>query len=140
MTMRSFALILLFALSVYSAPVPKEVKRQTDAELFVGTWETVVSESNAQPFSKAFWTFDAALTMTSRAALGQGEGGSKWVIKIDPKGSPKTIDIGAYTGIYEFDGPDIKVVYTTGGVRPTEAKSAAGVYYNLLRRVPEKKK
>lgn len=140
MTMRCFALILLAALPVYSAPVPKEVRRQTDAERFVGTWETVVSESGGNPYSKARWTFAEDLKMTSKPLPGEAGGNSEWVIKIDPKAMPKTIDIGAYAGVYEFDGADIKVAYTTGTARPAEAKSVAGVFYSLLRRVPDPKK
>ena len=140
MTMRPLALILLAALPALAAPVPKEVQKQTDAERFVGTWETVTSESGGNPYSKARWTFAVDLKMTSNPLPGEVGGTSEWVIKIDPKAMPKTIDIGSYPGVYEFDGPDIKVAYTVGGARPTEAKSSGGVYYSVLRRVPEKKK
>ena len=140
MTMRSFALILIAALPALAAPVPKEVRKQTDAERFVGTWETVTSESGGNPYSKARWTFAEDLKMTSKPLPGEAGGTSEWVIKIDPKAKPKTIDIGSYAGVYEFDGPDIKVAYTTGTARPAEVKSGAGVYYSVLRRVPEGKK
>ena len=138
--MRSFALILLFAAPTLAAPVPKELKYRSDAACYVGTWDTVVSESNGKPYSKARWTFDDKLKMTSNPLPGGVGGTSIWIIKIDPKQTPKTIDIGSYPGIYEIDGDDIKIAYTLGGPRPTEVKSGNGVYYSVLRRVPESKK
>ena len=138
--MRSLALILLLAVPALAAPVPKELKNRPDAERYVGTWETVVSESNGQPHSKARWTFDDKLKMVSNPLPGKEGGTSEWVIKIDPMKSPKTIDIGSYPGIYEIDGDDIKIAYTLGGPRPTEVKSGNGIYYTVLRRVPERKK
>jgi uncharacterized protein (TIGR03067 family) len=138
--MRAFAAILLLALPALAAPVPKEVKRRPDPELYVGTWETVVSESNGQPYSKARWTFDDKLSMTSNPLPGEAGSTSVWVIKLDPAKTPKTIDIGAYPGIYEFDGADLKIAYTLGGARPAEVKSGDGVYYSVLRRVTDGKK
>lgn len=138
--MRSFALILLLAAPALAAPVPKELKHRSDAERYVGTWETVISESGGQPYSKARWTFDEKLMMTSNPLPGGVGGPSIWIIKIDPKQTPNTIDIGSYPGIYEIDGDDIKIAYTTGGPRPTEVKSGNSVYYTVLRRVPESKK
>ena len=118
--MRSFALILLFAVPALAAPVPKELKYRSDAACYVGTWDTVVSESNGKPYSKARWTFDDKLKMTSNPLPGGVGGTSIWIIKIDPKQTPKTIDIGSYPGIYEIDGDDIKIAYTLGGPRPPE--------------------
>ncbi len=139
--MRSLALTLLAATVCASlstaAPVPKELKNRPDAERYVGAWDTVVSESNGQPYNKACWTFDADLKMVSN---GGGGGTSHWVIKIDPTKSPKTIDIGSYPGVYDFDGADIRIAYTLGGARPLEVKSGPGVYYSVLRRVAEAKK
>ena len=57
--MRTFAALLLFAALSSAAPVPKEVVKKPDPERFVGAWDTVVSESGGQPYSKARWTFTA---------------------------------------------------------------------------------
>lgn len=140
MSLRTVVLFLLATGSVSAAPVPKEVSRQTDAERFVGTWETVVSESGGKPYSKARWTFAEDLKMTSNPLPGAEGGTSEWVIKIDPKAKPKTIDIGGYPGIYDFDGAEIRIAYAVGGERPTELSSKGSQFYSVLRRVPEGKK
>lgn len=138
--MKSLAFALIVALPfAAAAPVPKEVKSRPDPERFVGVWDTVESQSNGQEYSKARWTFDEKLKMTSRSP-GITEGGSVWAIKIDPETKPKTIDIGAYPGIYEFDGDDIKIAYKISGERPTEIDSKNGQYFCRLRRVTDTKK
>ena len=140
MNLRSLLVAGYFASSAFAAPVPKEVSRQTDAERFVGTWETVVSESGGKPYSKARWTFAEDLKMTSKPLPGETGGTSEWVIKIDPKAKPKTIDIGGYPGIYDFDGAEIRIAYAVGGERPTELSSKGSQFYSVLRRVPGVKK
>jgi uncharacterized protein (TIGR03067 family) len=135
--MRTLAVLLFACMTTSAAPVPKEVVKRPDSELFVGAWDMVVSEAGGQPHSKARWTFDAALKMVSTPAGGAG-GGSEWIIKIDPAKTPKEIDIGGYKGIYEFVGADIRLVYTLGGPRPTDYEPVAGKYYNLLRRAEKK--
>ena len=134
------ATVVVFCLAAVSAaaPVPKDfVKKRPDAEVFVGAWDTVVAESAGQPTGKATWTFDAGLKMVSTPP--GGGRWSEWVITLDPTKSPKEIDIGHYKGIYQFDGADIKIAFSTSE-RPTDFDAKPGVYYNLLRRVPEKGK
>ena len=132
------AIVVVFGLAAaaaWAAPVLKDfAKKRPDAEVFVGVWDTVQAECNGVPTSKATWTFDAELKMTS-VPLGGGGGGSHWVIKLDPTKSPREIDITNYKGIYEFDGADIKIAFTLGGERPTGFDAKPGLYYNLLRRV-----
>jgi len=136
--MRTLSFALLLSMPVAAAPVPKEVAKRTDAEIFVGVWETAVSENAGQPHTKARWTFDAKLKMVSNPHDG-GEGSrTEWAIRIDPAARPKQIDIGDYKGIYEIDGADIKLVYTLSGERPTDYKAGPGKYYSLLRRVEKK--
>ena len=134
MKLRIAATALLLAATTVAAPVPKELAKRPDAEVFVGAWDTVVSEAGGQPHTKACWTFDAALKMISTGA----GGGSEWIIKIDPAKTPKEIDIGGYKGIYEFVGADIRVVYTLSGPRPSDYEPTPGKYYSLLRRVEKK--
>ncbi len=137
--MRAIVVVFGLAAAALAAPVPKDfVKKRPDAEVFVGAWDTVVAESAGVPTSKATWTFDAELKMTS-VSLGGAGPGSNWVIKLDPTKSPKEIDIGHYKGIYAFDGADIKIAFASAG-RPTDFDAKPGVYYNLLRRVPTGKK
>jgi uncharacterized protein (TIGR03067 family) len=133
----ALALVCLAAVAV-AAPVPKAVKpKRADAEVFVGTWETAVNEMNGNPSAKAIWTFDPDLTMWSKQPGDQGQG-SKWAIKLDPEKSPKEIDIGHLPGIYEFDGDDIRVIFSYGKARPTGYEAQPQGHYVLLRRVPQK--
>ena len=131
--MRAIVVVFGLAAAALAAPVPKDfAKKRPDAEVFVGAWDTVVAESAGQPTGKATWTFDANRKMVSAP-------NTEWVITLDPTKSPKEIDIGFYKGIYQFDGADIKIAFASEQ-RPTDFDAKPGVYYNLLRRVPEKGK
>jgi uncharacterized protein (TIGR03067 family) len=135
---------LVATAAAVAAPVPKAVKKRPDAEVLVGTWETVVSEENGRLRAGPGvyrWTFDADLTMWSGPS-GQTERGVKWAVKITPGQAPKEIDFTsgttAHKGIYEFDGESLRIAYTTGD-RPMNFTAKPGVYYNVLRRVADKK-
>ncbi len=131
--MRAIVVVFGLAAAALAAPVPKDfAKKQNDAEAFVGAWDTVVALDAGKPTGKATWTFDAKLKMVSAP-------NTEWVITLDPTKSPKEIDIGFYKGIYQFDGADIKIAFSSGQ-RPTDFDAKPGVYYNLLRRVPDGKK
>jgi uncharacterized protein (TIGR03067 family) len=134
--MRAWVVLLSVAAAAVAAPVPKQLKaKRPDAEVFVGAWETVLTEHHGQPAPKAVWTFDAELKMQSRPLNPKETWSSEWVIRIDPTTTPKQIDIGkGYQGIYEFDGDDIRIAYT-GGERPTNFDGKGKMYYTVLRRV-----
>lgn len=133
--MRTAVALLLVLSSAVAAPVPKALKKQRpDAEVFVGTWDTVVKELNGQPVPKTVWTFDPDLTMWSKSP-GDGGKGGRWAVKIDPDATPKRIDIDTFQGIYEFDGGDIRLAYTLNADRPTTFDPKPGVYTVVLRRV-----
>ena len=136
--MRPSIAILIACATAAAAPVPKEIAKRPDADVYVGVWDTVVSESGGMPHTKARWTFDASLKMISGPIDGGGGARSEWAIRLDPARSPKQIDIGSYQGIYEFVGADIRLVYTLSGARPTDYEAAPGKYYSLLRRVVTK--
>lgn len=136
--MREVATLLFLATVGAAAPVPKDfAKEKPDPERFVGAWEIIEATHNGQPFSKATWTFDAALKMRSVSPGGRGPG-SEWTIKLDPAKSPKEIDITQLKGIYAFAGADLKIAYRVDGTRPTGFDPQPGLYYNLLRRLPDK--
>jgi len=88
--------------------------------------------------SKATWTFDDQLKLTSVPEGGTGNG-SDWTIKIDPEKTPKEIDIDTLKGIYEFDGDDIRVAFSVGAGRPASFDSKEGVHYIVLRCTDPKK-
>jgi uncharacterized protein (TIGR03067 family) len=136
--MRAALLLTLAALAASAAPVPKALKaKRPDAEVFVGTWELVVSEHNGKPHPVPHqWTFDPDLTMWSKAVNAAGPG-AKWPVKIDPEKSPKHIDIGpGNNGIYEIDGDEIRIVYS--GQRPANFDDKGKMNYTVLRRVKDK--
>jgi uncharacterized protein (TIGR03067 family) len=128
--MRAIATLFLITGVAFPAPVPKAISRLSDEERFVGVWDTVVSEINGNQHTKARWSFDSNLKMTSSS------GGSTWTIKLDPNKLPREIDITDYKGIYEFNGDEIKIAYTLGAPRPIDFTAAPGKYYCVLRRVP----
>lgn len=134
-----FTAALLFAVAAVAAPVPKQLKpKRSDAEVFVGTWELVVSEDSGKPHPVPHtWSFDADLTMWSKKVGADGKG-HKWKVKIDPEQSPKHIDIGELKGLYEIDGDEIRIVYAYTSQRPTGFDQKATMSYNVLRRVTEK--
>jgi uncharacterized protein (TIGR03067 family) len=132
--MRHAVALLVLAAVAAAAPVPKALKaKRPDAEVFVGTWDTVVKELNGQPVPKTVWTFDADLTMWSKSPGQEGKG-VKWAVKIDPDATPKRIDIDTFFGVYEFDGGDVRLAYTLTGERPTTFDPKPGMYTVVLRR------
>lgn len=132
----SAPLAVAFAIVALAAPVPKVKDRRPDAERFVGRWETVVAEENGKARAKPAWTFDDKLELQ---VLYPDDGNrfTTWKVKIDPEKSPKQIDIEGFKGIYEFDGGDIKVAFSSGD-RPTSFDPKPGVDYRLLRRAADK--
>jgi uncharacterized protein (TIGR03067 family) len=135
--MRHAVALLVLAAVAAAAPVPKALKaKRPDAEVFVGTWETVVKEVDGRPVPKTVWTFDADLTMWSKSP-GEGGQGTRWAVKIAPDATPKRIDIDTFLGVYEFDGDDIRLAYTLNGDRPTTFDAKPGVYNVVIRRVKE---
>ena len=71
--MRAFALILLLAAPGFTAPVPKEVAKKSDAQLIVGVWLPTTAVNGGAAKSTARWTFDGKLTLLSEP-LGVGPG------------------------------------------------------------------
>ena len=134
--MRAVVFTLLAFSFAVAAPVPR-AKKRPDAEVFVGSWDLVVTEYEGRPIDKGTWIFDEKLELKS---VSPNEGGrfTTWDIKLDPEKSPKEIDVGGFKGIYEFDGEDIRVAFASGD-RPTTFAAKEGVYYYLLRRVESKK-
>jgi uncharacterized protein (TIGR03067 family) len=134
--MRVSALLALLVLSsAVAAPVPKQLKKRLpDPEVFVGTWESVENELNGGTMTKAVWAFDPDLTMWSRSP-GSTDKGSKYVVKLNPDSSPKQIDIGTLPGIYEFDGDDIRVLFSYDRTRPTGFDAKGKHHFVVLRRV-----
>lgn len=132
--MRHALALLLLVASAIAAPVPKALKKQLpDPERFVGTWDVLTTEQNGQPLANhaKVWTIDPDLKMKSVHA---GERVLNWTLKIDPDKRPKEIDIGSYKGVYEFDGDELRVAYTTGGGRPTTFDPQPDVVIEVLRR------
>jgi len=138
--MRAAVAVLLTAvaaLAAMAAPVPKGLKaKRPDAEVLVGRWDVLRTEQNGQPLANhaKVWTIDADLKMKS---LHGNEQVLNWPLKIDPDETPKEIDISHYKGIYELDGDDLRVAYSTGGDRPTTFDAKPDVVIEVLRRAKD---
>ena len=137
--MRLMTLIaaLLVSPSLLAAPVPKMKSKRPDAEVLVGTWEAVALGQEGQMWGTAAWTFDDKLALNI-AYPEEGGRFTTWAVKLAPEKSPKEIDVGGFKGIYQFDGDDVRVAYSSGD-RPTVFDPTPGVYSYVLRRAEPKK-
>jgi RNA polymerase sigma factor (sigma-70 family) len=123
-------------------PDKPEAKQVTDNEKVQGTWSCVSAVTNGKPVPedrakqlKLVLTKDSYTTKMGDQVLFRG------TYKIDPKASPKTMDITSLEeetkgkvskGIYAFDGDTFKLCYAVPDQeRPTEFESKAnsGVTY-----------
>jgi uncharacterized protein (TIGR03067 family) len=126
--MRVVLSLLFLAAVAVAAPVPKGLKKRTDAEAFAGKWD-VVCTHNGEPSSTGTWVFEA-----ETKTLTVLQSGAKYAVTFDPSETPHRIDLGGYKGIYTFDGDDLRIAFTTGGDRPTSFDPKPGVLHNRLRR------
>src|SRR5262245_49692590 len=143
-----------------SAPIPRASDKK-DKDALQGTWTVEAHDVGGKPDSKEFlarehrWVFTKdGITMQDKAGLGR-----KGTFRIDPKKSPKTLDITLGPGlppgprakvpekeglrcIYSLDGDTLKVCYGLSEDRPSafesKAKPATGLV--VLRRQPPPKK
>lgn len=129
--------LLVSAVGGVAAPVPKVVKKQTDAERIVGVWV----EANDP---KSVWFFNADGT------AGTGDPANpacKAVYKMDEKQSPPHLDWSQdegkswYLDVYELDGDTLKMSCGGGGsgMRPATVDPKNGnQWLHLVRREPSK--
>lgn len=105
------AVVLLTALAP-AAPVPKALKKLTDAELLVGRWTP--AEGHNQ-----WYQFNADGTLRTWYGNDSPDGPCQYRFVLDPTARPKRITwVGVtsgkaeWEGIYELDGDTLKVAYS----------------------------
>ena len=110
-----------------AAPVPKALKRGSDAEGIVGAWEE-------SPNAKSFWVFFA----DGMAGVGDPVNPQlKALYSIDPSQTPKHLDWSQdggkswYLGVYELDGDTLKISFGGGGngIRPPTVDKGNGFQF-----------
>ena len=130
--------LLLGASLAFSAPVPKELTKQTDEQAIVGTWKMVSHSLNGEtltPQQVEWW-----LEVNGKAIMNPGDTAIEYKLRTEL--SPKGLDwqfVGAkpHLGLYALDGDTLKVVITSGigQERPKELKPATGMIYGEFKRV-----
>ena len=136
--------LLLAVPLVFAAPIPKEFKAvKTDAELFVGVWEIVVSNHHDKDNAGSIgirYEFQADGTCV---IVHQDKSRHPVKYSLDPKGKPKTYlwvcPWGTWKGVYELDGDTMKIaaVSHNGGDLPPAAQPGPNVEYSEMKRVKE---
>lgn len=131
--------ILLSALPMIAAPVPKEV-RAGDDQRIVGVWTLTKAKYGDADFESAIgtkWTLGAD-GKAVRDRPNEGVGTATFLI--DPKAAVKTFDWitgegNAFVGVYELDGDRFNVVLISKGrVRPTVCQPTEGGYFFEFKR------
>ena len=135
--MRTVLALLLFAVPLFAAPVPKVLKKSRDEDLFVGVWV----EANSP---KSVWFFNADGT------CGTGEPTApslKALYRVDTTQSPPHLDWSQdngkswYLDVYELDGDTLKMSCGAGGSgkRPATVDPKNGSQWlHLVRRSANK--
>jgi uncharacterized protein (TIGR03067 family) len=131
--------ILLSALPLVAAPVPKEV-RAGDDQRIVGVWTLTKAKYGEGDFDSAVgtkWTLGAD-GKAIRDRPNEGVGKAKFLI--DPTVAVKTFEWitdegNTFVGVYELDGDRFNVVLVVKGRdRPTACQPTEGGYYFEFKR------
>lgn len=141
--MRTLALIALSAAALLAAPVPKQVKKASDADLMRGRWESVSLDSGSgpKPDKRFLLVGDGTMSMTNDAPSDATAG----PLKLDPDQSPKHLDVTwkgwgkAQLYIYTLDGDTLTMCHAQDNQpRPTEFKGGNGAHCFVFKRMPDK--
>ncbi len=130
-------ILLLLALPLSAAPIPKELRAGDEMRL-VGVWHLKSAKFGDGDYTTAVgtkWTLGGdgkALRDRPNEGLGKAE------FKIDPKATVKAFDWitdegNTFLGVYELDGDTFRVTLATGA-RPTACKPGEGAYHFEFRR------
>ena len=141
---RTLALMLALTVSGEAAPVPKELKKPTDAERLQGVWEFGGYDNGGPQNTGGRWIFDGG-----RLCIGGSNAtwnkGTLFDFAMRPKASRSEIDFedgrrNLSRGIYEILGEELHVAYVNDADRPRDFSSAHGKFIMTMKRVPEAKK
>ncbi len=137
---------LAVALSVLAAPVPREEAPKKDLEKFKGEWVIQSAHRDGKEMPAAETQKVKVLIEGNKITIKDGTRDEVATLKLDPSKKPAAIDIvpekegkarEAVLGIYQFDGPVLKMAWAKeGGERPKEfaSKEGSGVNVMVLRR------
>ena len=141
------AVLLAFALalSAVAAPVPKALKKPSDAELLEGWWEYVTMDDGRGPTECRDKDLIRDGVLYHSGTLRNKEAGH--TIRLDPTQTPKRLDVEVplervLLGIYQIDGDTLTYCFAQPGYsRPTEFKGSGGtVYCGVLKRAKDEAK
>ena len=145
--MRSLAILaLVVGCSVSAAPVPKEVKRQTDSERIQGVWSFAEYDNGGPQNTGARWLFDKNKLYIGGLNTTDSKGSLfEFVLREKPGalGSEIDFDCGrsnTWRGICKFVGEELHIAYVMDADRPLDFSSVHGKFIMVMKRVPEPKK
>ena len=128
------AVALLFAVTLsIAAPVPKALKKPTDAELLEGWWEYVTMDDGRGPTEHKDKDLIRNGLLYHSGTLRNEEPGQP--IRLDPTQTPKHLDVEVpldrvLLGIYQINGDTLTYCFAQPGQpRPTEFKGSGGTMY-----------
>jgi uncharacterized protein (TIGR03067 family) len=126
-------LVLLAALTVPFVGVSAHADEKSAVDPLDGTWKPVTAQFAGQPFPDEVLKTMKLVVDKGKYTVFVGDQADEGTVVVDPKKSPKTMDITGTKGpnqgktmlaIYEFKGGDLRVCYDLGGkARPTEFAS-----------------
>lgn len=142
--MRRFALlVLIVAVPVVAAPVPKAVKKKVDSQTILGKWEGGLA-GTAKGGGYVFrFADDGKCGITNIGPNGR-ENGAEYQLHPDKSPRQMTWWNGAerteWRCVYELDGDTLKVVFVHQGTDiPPDAAPRAGVTVYELKRMADDK-
>ena len=141
--MRTLLLFVVSAAGLLAAPVPKAVKKVSDADLMRGRWEGVSLDSGSgpQPDKRFLLVGVGTMSMTNDAPSDANAG----PLKLDPDQTPRHLDV-TWKGwakpqqyIYQIDGDTLTISHAQEGQpRPSEFKGGNGAHCFVFKRMPDK--
>lgn len=135
--MRTFLALVVLAVPVVAAPVPK-VKKQNDATLVLGRWviESATQGQSTYDHQKGdIWVF----APPDEKSIQLTKSGTTYSLTYSfPAPSEKQMDVACngnpYLGVYELDGDTLTIAFRAKD-RPTTVEKANGVFVFHFRRV-----
>ena len=144
MNLRTVAIVLMCAISAGAAPVPKELKRQADAERIQGVWAFAGYDNGGPQNTGARWFFDKNNLYIGGSDTADNRGTRfDFVLRAEPEGSQIDFDCGPrniWRGLYKFVGEELHVAYVMDADRPKNFSSIHGKFIMVMKRVTEGKK
>lgn len=136
--MRSLLALLTLTLPLVAAPVPKALKRGSDAERIVGRWVIVSGSNGPTAFEREVgdvWVMAAAGEKSIQLIRG---GGTTYPLAYSfPTPGERHLDVACnnnpYQGVYELDGDTLTIAFANHP-RPTTTEQAKGVFVYHFRR------